>query len=672
MKKLVVTAAAGAAALISTQALPLLGAQSAAHAAQNAAEWRWYGGTAGGDKYSPLTQINARNVSTLRIAWVQAAEPPEVLHGKAALDGGTYEHTPLMVDGLLYLRSQAGPVMALDPTSGKVVWTDTKASAGGRSRGVSYWTDGKDARIFTLDGSDLVALNAKTGARYDNFGDGGRVDLKMYADPRPNSPVGGFNWSSFPVVVGDVVVIAGVAQLAEDAASKVPEGVKPALDAPSDIRGYDVRTGKIVWTFHVIPRKGEYGYDTWLNGSADVNGLGGAWSWLTADEKLGYVYIPTEEPSNDFYGGHRPGDDLFTDSVLCLDAKTGKRVWHFQIVHHDLWDTDNPTAPILTDITVDGHRIKALVQLTKQGFAFVLDRVTGKPVWPVEERPVAQGNVPGEWYSPTQPFPTKPAPLDLQQLTPDEVIDFTPALHQQALDLLKPYTMAPLYTPAALDHEIVMLPGTTGAANWPGGAFDPDSGVLYVPVFRNAVHTMMIPSKRSRFAYDRKGEGSLLNTNVELPYNGLNPNKPLAAGEPGRLPITKPPYGSLVALDLNKGEIRWRVANGDGPRYHPLLKSLNLPPLGTPSRASPLVTKTLLFLGEGQDGPGGGQRIPTWGGGKTFRALDKKTGKVLWQMELPGGTSGGPMTYMAHGKQYIVVTVGWHDMPHELVALALP
>jgi quinoprotein glucose dehydrogenase len=645
--------------------------KGAERTAQKRGEWRWYGGTPGGDKYSPLDQINAHNVNKLHIAWVQAAEPPEVLHGKSALVGANFEHTPLMVGGLLYMRSEAGPVVAMDPTNGKVIWVDQQAHGTGESRGLSYWSDGRDARIFALDGSDLIALNASTGQRYPNFGDGGRVDLRVYADPRPNSPVGGFAWSSFPVVVGDMVVIAGVPDLAEDAASKVPPGVTPALDPPSDIRGYDARSGKLVWTFHVIPRKGEYGYDTWLNNSADINGLGGAWSWLTADEELGYVYLPTEEASNDFYGGHRPGPDLFTNSVLCLDAKTGKRVWHYQIIHHDLWDFDNPTAPILTDIKVDGRRVKALVQLTKQGFAFVFDRQTGKPIWPIEERPVPQGTVPGEWYSPTQPFPTKPPALDLQGLTPDDLINFTPALRQQAMDVVKPYTLAPLYTPAALDHEIVMLPGTTGSANWPGGAFDPDSGMLYVPVVRNAVHTIMIKPKKSRFAYDRKGE-PFLSTNIELGYEGINPNKPLAGGEPSRLPITKPPYGSLVAIDLNKGELVWRVANGDGPRYHPLLKSLDLPPLGTPSRAAPLVTKTLLFIGEGQDGPGGPVRIPTWGGGKMFRALDKKTGKVLWQMELPGGTNGGPMTYMAHGKQYIVVAVGWHDMPAELVALALP
>ena len=305
-------------------------------------EWRWYGGTPGGTKYAGLDQINAENVGKLQIAWRQAASPDEVLNGKKRPPGGNFEHTPLMVGGMLYMRSEAGPVVALDPTTGKVLWADKKAGVVGRSRGISYWTDGKDARILTLDGSDLIALNAKTGERYPGFGTDGRVDLKVYADPRPNSPVGSFAWSSFPVVVGNIVVIAGVPQIAED---KVPAGMKPAIDAPGDIRGYDVRSGKLVWTFHVIPRKGEYGYDTWKNNSADVNGLGGSWTWLTADDELGYVYIPTEEASDDFYGGHRPGNDLFTNSVLCLDAKTGKRVWHYQVIHHDMWDMDNPTPP---------------------------------------------------------------------------------------------------------------------------------------------------------------------------------------------------------------------------------------------------------------------------------------------------------------------------------------
>lgn len=632
-------------------------------------EWRFYGGTLGAQKYSALDQINADNVQKLKIVWRQAASPQEVLGAEKPLVGSNYEHTPLMVDGLLYARSDAGPLMALDPQTGKVIWTDKKgATGGGKSRGIAYWTDGKDARILALDGADLVAVNAKTGERYTTFGDGGRVDLNVYADSRPNSPVENYSWTSFPVVVRNVVVIAGVPRVAE---AKVPAGTQPALDPPGDIRGYDVRTGKLLWTFHVVPRAGESGYETWMDRSADANGLAGTWSWLTGDDELGYVYIPTESPSNDFFGGNRRGDNLFANSVLCLDVKTGKRVWHFQTIHHDLWDFDLPAPPVLIDITVDGKKIKALAQLSKQAYIYVLDRVTGKPVWPIEERAVPKGSVPGEYYSPTQPVPTRPAPIELQQLTENDLIDFTPQLRAQALEIFRKYDSVPLYTPAQVGREMIMLPGTTGAANWNGAGFDPETGMLYVPVIRNAVRTMLEPKKNSPYAFDRKPE-PLLSTNVELPQGDVNPNRPLADGAASRLPITKPPYGSIVALDMNKGEIKWRIANGDGPRDHPALKGLNLPQLGTQNRASPLVTKTLMFIGEGKNGPGGPSRIPAWGGGKMFRAIDKATGKTVWEMPLPGGTSGAPITYMAGGKQYIVVAVGWTDMAPEYIALALP
>ncbi len=674
MRRHIVIAGLLAALLGSTAATVLtltMPAQAADKNQPNAAEWRFYGGGSGGDKYSPLDQINAQNVKNLRIVWRQKTAPAEALLGNQAPMAGNFQGTPLMVGGLLFMRSETGPVTALDPTTGKVVWVDKKAEGVGRSRGVAYWSDDKDARVIALDGSDLVALNAKTGERYPGFGDNGRVDLKVYADPRPNAPVGNYSWSSFPVVVGDIVILAGVPNIDK---KKVPEGITPALDAPGDIRGYDVRTGKLVWTFHVIPRKGEFGYETWLNGSAEMNGGVGSWSWLTADQELGYVYIPMQASTNDFYGGHRPGDNLFANAVVALDAKTGKRVWHYQLIHHDIWDFDNPTGPILTDVTVDGKKIKAVVQLTKQGIAYVFDRTNGIPVWPIVEKPVPAGTVPGEWYAPTQPMPTKPAPYELQVLTPDDLIDFTPEFKAAALELMQNYLAVPVFTPANLEKEIAMAPGTTGGSDWQGGAFDPETGMLYISATRNPVRTMMIKPKNpnSPFAFDRKGEGSLLNTNLELPYQEIDASKKVGDDFLSRLPITKPPYGSIVAVDLTKGDIAWRVANGDGPRNHPALKYLNLPPLGTPNRASPLLTKTMLFLGEGQRGPSGPPRVPTWGGGKKFRAFDKKDGKVIWEMDLPGGTSGAPMTYIANGKQYIVVAVGWEDMAAELVALALP
>lgn len=635
----------------------------------NASEWRFYGGNSGGTKYAPLDQINAQNVKDLKIVWRQKASPSEVLNGNKAPMAGNWQLTPLMVDGLLYIRTEFGPVAALDPTTGKVVWTDKKAEGVGRSRGVAYWSDGKDSRILALDGSDLVALNAKTGERYPTFGDNGRVDLAVYADPRPNSPVGSYSWTSFPVVVGDIAVLSGVPIIDR---KKVPKGVTPALDAPGDIRGYDVRTGKLVWTFHSVPRKGEFGYDTWLNGTADMNGGVGPWTWFTADQELGYVYLPMQASTNDFYGGHRPGDNLFANALVALDAKTGKRVWHYQLIKHDIWDFDNPTGPILTDVTVDGKKIKAVVQLTKQGIAYVFDRTNGKPVWPIEDKPVPPGNVPGEYYAATQPMPTKPVPYELQVLTENDLIDFTPELRQAAIELMKNHLAVPVFTPANLEKEIAMAPGTTGGSDWQGGAFDPETGMLYISATRNPVRTMMIKTNpNASFPYNRKNE-NMYATNMELPYQDIDPTKGIGDNFLSRLPITKPPYGSIVAMDLNKGEISWRVPNGDGPRNHPALKYLNLPPLGTPNRASPLATKTLLFLGEGQRGPSGPPRVPAWGGGKKFRAFDKKDGKVIWEIDLPGGTSGAPMTYMANGKQYIVVAVGWEDMEAELVALALP
>ena len=635
-------------------------------------EWPTYSGNLAGQKYSPLDQIDSENVRNLRIAWRQSATPPEIRDdGSPERVGGNYQHTPLMVGGLLYMRTESGVVAALEPTNGEVVWFDREARAfPTQSRGIAYWTDGTDERIIALDGSFLIALNAKTGARYRDFGEGGQVDLTVY-DERPNSPVGGFSWSSPPLVVGDVIVIGGVPALAQ---RDVPSGERPALGAPGDIRGYDVHTGEQIWTFHVIPRPGEFGYETWLDNSADINGGAGTWTWMSGDEELGYVFIATEAASNDMYGGFRPGDDLFSNSVLCLDARTGERVWHFQTIHHDIWDFDNPTAPILVDINVDGRDIKAVVQLTKQAFAYVLDRETGEPVWPIEERPVPSGDTPGEWYSPTQPFPTKPPAYEQQNLGVDDLINFTPELRRQALELLEQYEYGPLYLPPSPNHDIVMVPGTVGGSGWHGAGFDPETGMLYIPVVRMPVFTGLArpPNPRSPFPFTRRGLGSLLNSNFELPIGEGLAVREIPPPLPWNLPALKPPYGSIVGMDLNEGEIPWTVPNGDGPRDHPYLRDLDLPPLGTPNRASPLVTKTLLFVGEGQRGPSGPPRIPVWGGGKMFRALDKATGDVVWEIELPGGTSGGPITYLADGRQYIVVAVGWEDMSAELIALALP
>jgi quinoprotein glucose dehydrogenase len=639
-------------------ALALLWATVAGEAQGGKGEWRAYGGDPGARKYSPLDQINRNNVKSLRIAWRQSAVPAEMREGRPNVNvPSNYEHTPLMVGGLLYVSTGIGVVAALEPTTGKVVWAEEVSGdgargggpGGGANRSLAFWSDGKDARVLSISGGYLTALNAKSGRRYADFGQGGRIDLtKAY-----ERPVQGFRWNSPPAIVKDVIVVGGVPAPATDIINENMKAVKES--PPGDFRGYDVRTGKLLWTFHVVPRPGEFGYDTWLNNSADYSGNSGTWSWFSADEELGYLYLATEEATGDFFGGFRPGNDLFAESLVCLDAKTGKRIWHFQAVHHGIWDYDFPTAPVLLDVTVNGRRIKAVAAVSKQAFVYAFDRVTGTPLWPIEERPVPQGTTPGEHYSPTQPFPTRPPAVDMQGLTLDDLIDFTPALRQEAVKVVSQYRYGPLFTPASPDKPTVQNPGTAGGPNWNGSAADPETGILYVPTVRNPTVVEIVKSKNpeSTLPFVRKGSG--LDTNLQLP-NGL--------------PAVKPPYGSLVAIDMNKGEILWKVPNGNGPRDHPALKSLNLPPLGTLGRASALVTKTLLFIGEGMGL--GAARIPAWGGGKMFRAYDKKTGQVIWETELPGGTTGAPMTYMANGKQYIVVAVGWEKTPAELVALALP
>ena len=459
-------------------------------AADRKEDWPAYSGDKGATKYSALDQITSSNVKTLRIAWRQSFVPPELrtVYGEAT--GGTnYNHTPLVVDGVMYMSSGVGAVTALDPATGKVLWFDRLPprpdgqglSRGGSTRGIAYWSDGKDARIITNVGSNLVALNAKTGQRYPDFGDNGQVDLTKGFE----RPITGWRWSSGPLVVKDVVIIGGVPSPATDILNERTRAPKEM--PPDDIRGYDVRTGKHLWTFNVVPRKGEFGNDTWLNDSWTYSGNSGTWSLVSGDEELGYVYLPLETATGDYYGGTRHGNNLFAESILCLDARTGKRVWHYQVVHHGLWDYDLPAAPILADITVNGRRIKALAQITKQAFVFVLDRTNGQPVFPINERPVPAGNVPGEWYSPTQPIPSKPAPFDQQGVSERDLIDFTPELKAEALKIVSGYKLGPVYTPPVLlgDAEapkgLLLVPGTNGGGNWGGAAFDKDTGILYVP-----------------------------------------------------------------------------------------------------------------------------------------------------------------------------------------------
>jgi quinoprotein glucose dehydrogenase len=415
-----------------------------------------------------------------------------------------------------------------------------------------------------------------------------------------------------------------------------------------DVRGFDVRTGKLLWTFHTIPEKGEVGYDTWLTpGSAEYTGNGGAWGPLSADSDLGLVYLPVEGATSDMYGGERHGNNLFSCSLVALDVKTGQRVWHQQLVHHDIWDYDNPTSPILLDVTVNGRPVKAVVQLTKQAFAYAFDRATGEPLWPLEERPVPATDVPFEWTAATQPFPTKPAAYDRQGVSKDDLVDFTPAIKAAALESVKDLRMGPMYTPPSLiaapdgTRGTLVLPHYGGGANWEGGAADPETGMLYV-----ASQTSL-----TVFAVNPAGDRS------DIRYLFVNGEAPRPMG----LPLVKPPYGRITAIDMNSGEHRWIAVNGDTPdeiKNNPALAGVTIPPTGKASRATLLVTKTLLFAGEG------------YGGAPVFRAYDKATGAVVAELPLPGAASSKPMTYMLDGKQYVVLAVG-RDTPAELVAFAL-
>ncbi len=623
-------------------------------------EWRAYSGDPGSRKYSPLDQIDKTNVKNLRIAWRRpAVDPGLIAKDPSVTVSNNFRATPLMVNGVLYTPNGVGLVEAFDAGTGKTIWIQEPPPGrdglrGDSTRGVSYWRDGSDERIFVQRGERLVALNAKTGRSYADFGDRGVVSLRFAPDSKTT-----YYWTGAPRVCRDVVIVGG----------SMTDSPRNKEAPPGDVRAYDVRTGRLRWTFHVIPRAGEAGVETWKQDSWQYTGHANLWSLISADEELGYAYLPLSSPTSDMYGGHRPGNNLFSNSLVSVECQTGKRVWHHQLVHHDLWDFDLPAAPILVDINVDGRPIKAVVQLTKQAFAFVFDRVTGQPVWPIEERPVPQSNTPGEETSPTQPFPSKPPAFDRQGITTDDLIDFTPELRAAALEIVKQYVMGPLFTPPSIKgtgpgdtRGTIQMPGSVGGADWQGGAFDPDTGLLYVPSITGPFVADIVP-------------GNPRDTNLRY-TRGTREYPPAPMG----LPLVKPPYGRITAIDLNRGTIAWMVPNGDGPRDHPLLKSLNLPPLGHPGRSAPLATKTLLFVGEGDPIMAAAARVPEGmplslapgAGGRKFRAYDKATGAVLWETEFPAGTTGAPMTYMFQGKQYILVAVGTRDRAAEFIALSLP
>ena len=607
------------------------------------ADWPSYGGDNGSQKYSTLDQVNASNVADLVTAW--SWESPDnatvadniAQQNYRAVPAG-FKATPIVIAGVMYVPSSFGRVVALDAASGEEKWVfDTEAWSSGRpanlgynSRGVGYWSSEDKQRIFfATNDANLWSIDALTGLPDSSFGDGGKIDLSLglgrEIDKRQYGVV------SPPLVTNDIVVVNSI----------INDGPTTKEMPPGNVRGFDPRTGDIVWMFETIPQAGAFGNETWENGSWEYTGNTNSWTIMSADDELGIVYLPIGTPTNDWYGGLRHGDNLFAESLVAVEAKTGKRLWHFQMVHHGVWDYDLPAAPTLVDLTVEGKKIKAVAQISKQGFTYVFDRVTGDPVWPIIETPVPQSNVPGEKLSLTQPIPTKPPAFELQGLSDDTLVNFTPELRREAEQLIEQFDSGPLFTPPSL-RGTINIPGWGGGGWWTGAAFDPDSGLFYIPsaTIPIVVQLQEADPEKSNLRFVRGGA--------------------MNVGGPQGLPLTKPPYGRIVATNLNSGEQEWMIPHGEGIRQKIIdMGILDPGPVGGPSRTGPLLTKTLLFVAQVDNGR------------NILRAFDKATGAVVHEIELPLPPQGSPMTYAVKGQQYLSIAIGGGP-DSRLFTLSLP
>src|SRR3954469_9859586 len=692
-------------------------------------DWTHYTADARGTKYMPLDQINAANFNKMEVAWRFKTDNlgtrPEF----------KLEGTPLAIKGVLYTTAGTRrAVVALDGRSGELIWSHSyregqRAAIAPRQlsgRGVAYWTDGKnDERIlYVTTGYRLIALNAKNGSMVQSFGEGGIVDLKKGAVVGKGQQIdydtGEIGLHSTPTVVKDTIIVG----------SSFKEGmtVKTHNNTKGLVRAFDVKTGKLIWTFNTIPKPGEFGNDTWENESWAINGNTGVWTQITVDEESGLVYLPVEDPTSDYYGGHRPGNNLYGDSLVCVDLKTGQRKWHFQIVHHPIWDYDLSSAPILMDINVNGKPVKAVALPSKEAFLYVFDRITGQPVWPIEERPVPQSDVPGEKTSPTQPFPTKPPAYARQSVSVDDLLDFTPELNAEARRVVSRYKLGPMFLPGVASKvegpiAALTIATTAGGTNWPGAAADPENHIVYAQASNHSVAPIGLIEPPSGFSDIRYVAGTAGQPFVEREGPGFGsaadaPQRTGRGGEGGRgaagaapaaaaarggaptetttagtpatagappappqgggggglvvqgLPLLKPPYSLLNAIDLDKGELKWQVPHGDTPdavRNHPALKGMNIPKTGLPGSVGLFVTKTLVVLGDPAV-----TTTPDHPRGAMLRAYDKTNGQQVGAVWMPAPQSGSPMTYMAHGRQYFIVAVSGGNYSGEYLAFALP
>jgi quinoprotein glucose dehydrogenase len=603
------------------------------------AGWSSYGADPQSTKYSPLAQIDAGNFADLEVTWIWDSPDNAMVRDNRRLTPIGYKSTPVIADGVLYVSTSLGQVAAIDAVTGTELWRfDTGSWRAGRPtnlgfnhRGVALWqgAEGTERVLMPTNDGRLWSLDAGTGKPDPQFGENGVVDLAQGLGREIERKH--YSVISAPTIVGNTVIVG----------SSIMDGPRTKEMPPGHVRGFDIASGEQRWMFHTIPQKGEAGVETWEDGAWIHTGNTNVWTLMSADPESGYVYLPTGTPTNDWYGGHRKGDNLYAESLVCVDAATGERIWHFQMVHHGLWDYDLPAAPNLVDIVVDGKAIKAVAQVSKQGYLYVFDRLTGEPVWPIEERPVPQSQVPGEQTSATQPRPTRPAPFEQQGISSETLIDYTPELREAALKIVAEYDHGPLYTPPSL-RGTINLPGWAGGANWSGAAVDPSSGIIYIPSVSSPMVVKLRPGEKTEFDYVRG--------------RGVN-----ALEGPAGLPLVKPPYSRVTAIDLNTGEHLWMQPFGDGLRQKVIAAGIADPgAVGGPRPGGPLLTSTLLMIGEG-----GRSKRPV------LRAFDKLNGSVVGEVPLPGPPTGTPMTYQQDGRQFIVLAAGYADQAR-LIALALP